>query len=80
MTHRGPFQPLLFCDSVGQCWSLTAKWIFPAAFNNKKKNPTRINAEKKKKSFPKALEEGFPASLHFPFPSRDAASAVMFSV
>jgi len=29
MTHRGPFQPLPFCDSViWVCWLQTGTWIF----------------------------------------------------
>jgi len=35
MTHRGPFQPLLFCDSVGK--RKEKKDFCPAA------NPTFIN-------------------------------------
>jgi len=27
MTHRGSFQPLLFCDSVILCWDLCVKWV-----------------------------------------------------
>jgi len=35
MTHRGPFQPLLFCDSVGYISSMAAgAWLFcPKAYN-----------------------------------------------
>lgn len=56
--------------AVGQRWSSIAKRIFPAAFQkkNQKNNPTQINAERKNKPFPKALEEGFPASLALSFP------------
>lgn len=55
----------------GPALELNSKADFSSCFSKKKKpptNPTQINAEKKNKPFPKALEEGFPASLALSFP------------